>query len=182
MTYHPRVYGRKNVIKGGSFIVVSNHVDTFDPVMISHAVDYPISYMAKIELFKNRWMAELFRLLGCFALDREHPSTASLKTALNVLKSREKWALCLFPEGTRSQMGQLLPLKKGAGSLAKKTRLPVLPVGIHKNNRGRFVITVGQAITDVSDPDNVNKKVHQALLQLAYSNEENGAKSNAGDR
>lgn len=166
LAYHPKVCGRKNTIKSGSFIVVANHVDTFDPIMVSHAVDYPISYMTKKELFSNRWLAELFRLLGAFALDREQPSTASLRTALTALRSQGKWALCLFPEGSRSREGELLPLKKGVASLAQKTELPVLPVGIHKNKKGRFIISVGQPILDVSDSELVLQKVHEALREL----------------
>jgi 1-acyl-sn-glycerol-3-phosphate acyltransferase len=166
LTYHPEVYGRENLIKSGSFIVVSNHVDTFDPIMVSHAVDYPIAFMTKKELFRNRGLAELIRLLGAFALDREQPSKASLRTALTALRSPGQWALCLFPEGSRSRNGELMPLKKGVGSLARKTQLPVLPVGIHRNKKGRFVIRVGQPIHEVFDADLVLQKVDEALRQL----------------
>ena len=166
LTYHPEVYGRENLIKNGSFIVVSNHVDTFDPIMVSHAVDYPISYMTKKELFRNRFFAELIRLLGAFSLDREQPSKASLRTALTALRSQGKWALCLFPEGSRTRTGEILPLKKGVGSLARKTQLPVLPVGIHRNKKGRFVIRVGQPIHEVSDSEMVLQQVDHALRQL----------------
>jgi 1-acyl-sn-glycerol-3-phosphate acyltransferase len=170
LTYRPKVYGRENVIKPGSFIVVSNHVDTFDPIMISHAIDYPIAYMAKRELFTNFWLSELFRLLGCFAIDRQNPSPTSLRTALNVLKSKSKWALCVFPEATRSRTGRLSPIRKGFSSLAKQTNVPVVPVGIHKNKSGKFVITVGEAITDVLDKEKVHEKVCATLAHLADPN------------
>ena len=169
LTYHPKVYGRENIIKSGPFIIVANHVDTFDPIMISHAIDYPIAYLAKKELFAKFWLAELFRLLGCFALDRDKPSHASLRTALNVVSSPSKWALCLFPEATRSRTGAISPLRKGFGSIAKKTNLPVIPVGIYKNNSGKFVITVGEVVTDVRNKDVVHEKVRQALSHLADS-------------
>lgn len=162
----PKVCGRENVPKGGSFIVVSNHIDTFDPIQISHAVDYPIAYVAKKELFGNLAMAEFYRFMGCFALDREHPSTASLKSAFNVLRSRAGWALGMFPEGTRSHTNGLLPLKKGVGSIAQKTRLPILPVGIQKNNSGRFILLIGKLITEVSDADATHRKVQEALVNL----------------
>lgn len=166
LAYRPKVYGRDNVIKSGSFIVVSNHVDTFDPILVSYSVNYPIAYMAKKELFRNFWIAELYRSLGGFALDREHPNNASLKTALNVLKSQAKWALGMFPEGTRSRDGRLLPMKKGVGSIAKKTGLPILPIGINKSSAGEFVITIGKPVTDVSDAEAVHRKIQETLAHL----------------
>ncbi len=51
--YGPKVYGQENVPKEGPFIVVSNHIDIFDPIQVSHAVDYPVAYVAKKELFGN---------------------------------------------------------------------------------------------------------------------------------
>jgi 1-acyl-sn-glycerol-3-phosphate acyltransferase len=162
----PKVYGQENVPRGGPFIVVSNHIDTFDPIQISHAVDYPIAYVAKKELFGNLPMAEFYRFMGCFALDRERPGGASLKSAFNVLRSRAGWALGMFPEGTRSHTNELLPLKKGVGSIAQKTRLPILPVGIQKNVEGRFILIIGKLIRDVSDAEATHRKVSEALVSL----------------
>ncbi len=166
LTYGPKVFGRENVPKEGPFIVVSNHIDTFDPIQVSHAVDYPVAYVAKKELFNNRPMAEFYRFMGCFALDREHPSNTSLKSAFNVLRSQAGWALGMFPEGTRSHTNELLPLKRGVGRIAQKARLPVLPVGIQKDSSGRFLIIVGKAITDVSDAEATHRKIYEALVNL----------------
>src|SRR5947209_8974325 len=135
----------------------------FDPIQVSHAVDYPVAYVAKKELFGNRLMAEFYRFMGCFALDREHPSNTSLKSAFNVLRSQSKWALGMFPEGRRSQTNELLPLKKGVGRIAQKTRTPILPIGIQKNSSGRFIVVVGKTITDISDVDITHQKIHEEI-------------------
>ena len=166
LTYGPRVFGQENVPKEGPFIVVSNHIDTFDPIQVSHAVDYPVAYVAKKELFNNRLMAEFYRFMGCFALDREHPSNSSLKSTFNVLRSQAKWALGMFPEGTRNHTNELLPLKRGVGRIAQKAQLPVLPVGIQKDSSGRFLIIVGKTITDVSDVEVTHQKIYEALVSL----------------
>jgi 1-acyl-sn-glycerol-3-phosphate acyltransferase len=105
-------------------------------------------------------------LLGAFSLDRDKPSKASLRTALTALRSHGQWALCLFPEGSRTRNGEMLPLKKGVGSLAQKTQLPVLPVGIHRNKKGRFVIRVGEPIHEVSDSEMVLEQIDHALRRL----------------
>ena len=86
-----------------------------------------------------------------------------LETALNVLRSPGKWALGIFPEGTRSKTGQLSPLKKGFGSLAAKTNVPILPIGIFRPSKNSFVLTVGKPITDVSDAEHLHELVKNQL-------------------
>jgi 1-acyl-sn-glycerol-3-phosphate acyltransferase len=164
--YKPKAFGHEHVPKSGPFIVAANHISMLDPLLVSHAVDYPVAYMAKKELF-NTWLkAEFYRLQGCFALDRDHPDGMTLKTAFNVLKSPAKWALGLFPEGTRSTNGEVLPLKKGIGAMAKKTGTPILPVGVSKDTHGQFYIRIGPLITDVSDADRLQETVYAALVDL----------------
>ena len=166
LTFRPRVFGRQNVPAIGPFIVVSNHVNAFDPFFVARAVGYPVAFMAKKELFRYRFVGEAIRLMGSFALDRDNPSSSTLKTAFNVLKSRARWALGMFPEGTRSRTGSLLPLKKGVGGLAVKTGSPVLPIGIHRGMAGRFIVTVGEVIADDPDPEVVHTRIHESLLHL----------------
>ena len=167
VTRRPKVFGRHNVPKTGPYIVVSNHIEMFDPVLIAYVVNYPLAFMAKKELFQNPVLGEMFRSLGIFALDRDRPSSSTLKTALNVLRSDARWALGLFPEGTRSKTGKLLPFKKGFGGLAVKSGLPVLPIGIHRNEKGRFIVTVGELIEGGSDPEVLHAKVHEAVVHLS---------------
>jgi 1-acyl-sn-glycerol-3-phosphate acyltransferase len=162
----PHVSGRENLPKAGPYIVASNHVSMLDPPLIAYAMRYPVAFMAKKELFNTRLKAEFYRLVGTFALDRDNPDSATLKTALNVLKSPTKWALCIFPEGTRSENGQILPLKKGIGALAHKTGVPVVPVGITKGSGKDIFLTFGKPITDVSDPEAIQDQVYQALVNL----------------
>jgi 1-acyl-sn-glycerol-3-phosphate acyltransferase len=139
----------------------------FDPVAVAHAIDQPVAFFAKQEIFRVPVLRELLRSLGSFALDRGHLSTATLKTALNVLRSTSGWSLCIFPEGTRSRTGALLPFKKGIGGIAAKTQLPVVPVGIRRNPDGRFVIAIGEPIANISDPDVLQSRIEQSVASLA---------------
>lgn len=167
----PSVYGKSNVPRTGPFIVAANHISMLDPPLIAYAINYPIAYMAKRELFKHLWAAEFYRFQGTFALDRDNPDSATLKTAFNVLRSPGKWALGIFPEGTRSRTGEILPLKKGVGALAQKTGVPVLPIGIRKEPDGRVIIRIGQMIHDVSNAEAVQEQVYQALVTLTTPDE-----------
>lgn len=163
----PKIYGKENIPDQGPFIVASNHISMLDPPLIAYAVHYPIAFMAKKELFKNKLAAEFYRSQGCFALDRKNPDKATLKTALNVLNSPAKWALGMFPEGTRSTTGTILPLKKGIGALAKKTNAPILPIGLHKDSSGRFIVRIGTLISHWADEEALQDMLYQAFVTLS---------------
>lgn len=169
VTYRPAVFGREHVPRRGPFIIASNHIDMFDPIVVAHAVDFPVAFFAKKELFEIPGLRGLLRFLGSFALDRRHPHSATLKTAFNVLRSGGRWALCVFPEGTRSRSGKLLPMRRGVGGLAVKTGLPVLPIGIHRAD-GRTIVTVGEPITGYDDPELLHARIEETLTRLTARN------------
>jgi len=166
ITRGAKVTGREHVPKRGPFLIASNHIDLWDPVHVAHAIDQPIAFFAKQEIFQVPLLGRLVRSFGTFALDRSHASSTTLKSALNVVRSKNGWSLCMFPEGTRSRTGSLLPFKKGIGGLAAKTQLPVIPVGIRKNARGRYFIAIGEPIVDVSDPEIIQSRVEQSIAAL----------------
>ena len=166
--YDIHITGRENIPKSGPFIVAANHISLLDPLMISYALHFPVAYMAKSELFNTPVKRLFYRSVGTFALDRDAPDSASLKTALNVLHSPAKWALGIFPEGTRSLTGELLPFKKGLGILAVKNQVPVLPVGVSKSGEKTFHITIGTPITRLSDADTVQAETYEALNSLIH--------------
>ncbi len=170
LRYRPKIVGRENVPRRGVFITVANHISLLDPPLVSLATQRPLAFMAKKELFKNRLAAEFYRLVGTFALDREKLDSASLKSAFNLLRSSGgHWGLGLFPEGTRSTSGHVLPLKKGFSTLAAKTNVPVLPIGISMAPDHTWRVRVGKLITDVSDADAVHEQVQRELERLTQT-------------
>ena len=66
-----KIEGRENVPKKGFFIVASNHVSAVDPFLMVDAVQRPIAYMAKKELFETKSGRFFLNLLGAFAVNRE---------------------------------------------------------------------------------------------------------------
>ena len=167
LRYPYTISGQQNIPKIGPYIIAANHISLLDPPLVAISVGYPIAFMAKKELFSNRLARFFFRLVGTFALNRDTPDITTIKTALNVLRSPGKWALCLFPEGTRNQTGQVLPFKKGVVSIAHKANVPILPVGIRKQSEdGKFVIKIGKLIEPDEDTDKMQTLLYTALLQL----------------
>jgi 1-acyl-sn-glycerol-3-phosphate acyltransferase len=87
-----------------------------------------IRYLAKESLFRNPLFGFFIRALGAIPVTREDSQRAGavMKLLLECLKSGE--SILLFPEGSRSEDGQLQPLESGVAFLSVKAGVPVLPV------------------------------------------------------
>ena len=93
--------GRENLLDNGAVVVIGNHTHWSDPVYV--AVAYKkrqISFMGKVELFKNKIVALLLKKLTVISVDRNANDIKALKSSLAVLKNQQ--VLGIFPEGTRA--------------------------------------------------------------------------------
>lgn len=124
-----RCYGADKVPSRGAVIVVANHGSFIDPGLIAWNVKRPLFYMAKAEIFKNRLVAFLMKLINTFPVKRTGVDRAAMNNAMRLLN--EGKGLCLFPEGTRTLDGKLGPFKSGAAYLALVTGAPIVPVAIY---------------------------------------------------
>lgn len=122
------VFGRKYRPKKGPFICASNHVSFADPPVLGSAFWVPLSFMAKKELFENKRWGWWFRGTGCIPISRDKKDFHATKEALKKLSNGN--AIAIFPEGTRSENGKFLEPETGAGFLAAKSGVPVIPVYI----------------------------------------------------
>lgn len=128
-----KVNGKKNLPDDGAFIVCSNHLSNFDPVILALTQKRQIFYMAKAELFKNKILSKLIRTLGAFPVTRGAGDGKAINEAENVIK--EGKLLGIFIEGTRSKTGDFLRPKSGAAIIAHQMNVPVIPVCITPKNK-----------------------------------------------
>jgi 1-acyl-sn-glycerol-3-phosphate acyltransferase len=129
-TLAPRfvVTGRHNIPPRGALIFAPNHISDVDPPFIGAALRYPIRFMAKRELWKIGWLGWVLDFVGSFPVDPFSPDRAALRAAADILKNNE--AIVIFPEGRLSEDGELAEILPGVLSLALKSGVTIVPVGI----------------------------------------------------
>jgi 1-acyl-sn-glycerol-3-phosphate acyltransferase len=123
-----RVEGLENFPAEGPVIVVANHVSYWDPVLIGSALPRQVFFMAKKELFSLPLLGISLKSWGMFPVDRSRSDRGAIKRALELLKQGQ--VIGVFPEGTRSKSGSLLPFSTGAAYFATRTGVPVCPVAV----------------------------------------------------
>jgi 1-acyl-sn-glycerol-3-phosphate acyltransferase len=122
-----RCYGRENLQEGAA-LVLSTHQSNLDPILVGVVFNDRLSYLARRTLFKNSLFAAFIRLLDAIELDRDRSGLAGLKETLKRLKSNQK--VLVFPEGTRSPNGQICALRPGFLAVARRSRVPLVPLAV----------------------------------------------------
>jgi 1-acyl-sn-glycerol-3-phosphate acyltransferase len=123
-----QVEGRENIPQGQSFVVLSNH-QSFIDIGCLISVICPLAFLAKIELFKTPFFGNSLRFMGCIPVDRgNREANEALPGIMQGRIRDEHYNYCIFPEGTRSVSGELLPFKNGIFRMVKDAPVPVLPV------------------------------------------------------
>jgi 1-acyl-sn-glycerol-3-phosphate acyltransferase len=121
-----RVEGTEHIPRSNGFIVVSNHGSNFDPPLLSAAVQRPVAYMAKEELFQVPVLKQAIELYGAYPVKRGAVDRTTIKAALAYLENG--WGVGIFLSGTRTSDGRVIDAKPGAALIAAKAQVPLLPV------------------------------------------------------
>lgn len=122
------VRGLENLPEGG-FLVASNHASFIDPPLIGCVIPREMFFFARKTLLDNAVFQRVFPFCNVIPVDRGGSGDfGAFKKVFSVL--RDGHALVLFPEGTRSKDGRLGKAQGGAGLIACKTRVPVVPVRV----------------------------------------------------
>ena len=134
--YKVRYEGLENVPNDRGFILCSNHISTFDPILIAVRLKPQCFFMAKEELFENKLLAPIIRGLGAFPVTRGKGDTAAIEKAVDYVKNGK--VVAIFPEGHRSEDGKLQKLKSGAVVIAAETGMGLQPCVIKKGPQRRL--------------------------------------------
>jgi 1-acyl-sn-glycerol-3-phosphate acyltransferase len=124
------VSGQENVDPKRPTIYVGNHQSTIDIPAHFLAVPVPFRYVAKSQLAWVPLIGWYLALAGHVFVNRSNRAKAIASLDAAAAKIRGGTSIFLYPEGTRSPDGRILPFKKGPFALALKSRVPVCPVTI----------------------------------------------------
>src|SRR5947209_4525848 len=137
--YSARIYviGSEHLNRAGGFLLASNHISHFDPLIISSIVRRKIDWMAMAEFFPVPGLGHFLRAVDAFPAERDRADRKTIRTAIERLKNER--IVGVFPEGgIRDGARSLLegaPLRAGASALAHLAGVPIMPCVILGSDR-----------------------------------------------
>lgn len=125
------VEGLDKVHPEGRYVFCSNHLSYMDtPVVLTH-IPVQFRFLAKESLFKIPFLGTHLTQAGHVPVPRDDPRAAvkTMNHAAQILHSRAV-SLLVFPEGGRSEDGNLQAFKEGAAYIAIKAQAPLVPIAL----------------------------------------------------
>jgi 1-acyl-sn-glycerol-3-phosphate acyltransferase len=123
------VAGQEN-LPAGAAVYMPNHQSNFDILALFAGLPVQFRWLAKEELFRIPLFGFAMRRTGYIAVDRSDRKKAIRSMGEAARRISEGTSVIVFPEGTRSPDGTLLPFKKGGFMLAIEAAAPIVPVAI----------------------------------------------------
>ena len=144
------IEGTGNIPPNQSCIFLSNHVSNLDPPILLPAIPGMCSVFLKKSLMSVPFLGTAMRMAKYVPVSRGHSrQEAEQSVAIAADALRSGMHIFIFPEGTRSPDGNLLPFKKGAFFLAAETNAPMVPMIIQGTagmmRKGSFKVFPGTA-------------------------------------
>lgn len=122
--------GKENIPKDQAVLYVGNHRSMFDVLLTYSQCPYLTGYIAKDQLQKFPLLRDWMKRLYCLFLNRDdiRAGMQVILTGIDYIKNGI--SICVFPEGTRSKDGIMLPFKEGSMKIATKSGCPIIPIAI----------------------------------------------------
>ena len=176
------VEGGEHLTARTAEVVAANHASFFDIMALLGYLPVDAKFVAKKELFRVPLFGAAIKAAGHVRLDRQNIKEAfgAYEVAARRIRDEQLHVL-VYPEGTRTRTGEMLPFKKGPFVLAIACAAPVVPLyvqgafGIHPKGSVRvrprpLRIAIGRPIPTAGltydDRDALAQQVRDAMLQL----------------
>lgn len=163
------VHGNTNLPET-PLVICANHINLWDPILLAIIFDRPIRFMAKKELFDNKFLGFLLNKFGAFPVDRDNVNIKTIKDSIKLVKDNK--VLGIFPEGTRVKTVSEENMKTGVAMIASRAGADVIPVFINSNYkfRSKVEVFVRDKIA-ISSFDDVSKDIrNKAITRAIYEN------------
>ncbi len=168
------VQGLEHIPRTGAAVIASNHQSHVDILIYGGCVPRHVSFVARDTLADQRWLAYVMRQCGAVLVKRGASDRKALRAMADHLEAGD--LVAIFPEGTRTDDGNLREFKGGAVLAARLAKVPIIPVGVSgafqafprgvavprpKKIRVRFGAPIDSALPDAQE------RVVAAVAELA---------------
>jgi 1-acyl-sn-glycerol-3-phosphate acyltransferase len=151
-----KINGPEHLPIDRSAVYIANHQSHFDILAMYACLPMQFRWMAKQELFAIPLFGLAMRRCGYIPIDRSNRKKSMQSMIAAARRIKDGTSVIVFPEGTRSADGKLLPFKKGGFLIARKAQAPLVPVAISGSfallPRGSFLVRPGQIEMTVLPP------------------------------
>jgi 1-acyl-sn-glycerol-3-phosphate acyltransferase len=186
-----RVEGLEN-IPSGVCVFTSNHASNLDPVALVPNIPRRVALLAKKEVFSIPILSKALRQAKLIPVDRADKEAAAESVDIAVQYMKEGLSFCVFPEGTRSRDGRLLPFKKGTFLMAIRAAAWVVPVSLAGTQRlmrkgdwtihpGEVVVRYGPAVQATEYTEDQRDQLRQRVQGIVAAGLPEEQKPSAGN-
>jgi len=166
----PSIKGKEKIVRGQSYIIISNHQSEYDILAIVTTLGIQFRWIIKKELRKVPLFGyALYKSRNIF-IDRGQSETAmkSIRDGLDRLP--QGVSVMFFAEGTRSEDGTIQPFKKGGFIMALEKGMQILPITVNGSRKvlpkKSLVFKPGRIEVVVANPIDASGYTRERLQEL----------------
>ena len=138
-----RLTGAERLPRGRTAVYCANHASNIDAPLLFHVLHPRLHLLYKAEFGRMPILGRAAPIAGFIPVERQNHEQAQQAVDLAAESVARGNSFLVFPEGTRSRTGELLPFKKGGFIMAIKAQVPIVPVAIIG---GRAAMTKGSRL------------------------------------
>lgn len=168
--YRVEIKGLENIPKSGPLIFCGNHRSYVDPPLIVCTAKRDMKFLAKEELYKNKFLAFLGWAFEAIPVKRDEKDVTAIKHSLKVLKDGN--CIALFPEGTRNGLEKGEKVKDGVAFFAVRSGAKVVPCGIKGGTKDckKITITYGKPLDYSKYKGSKDKEILDSVTEEIMNN------------
>ena len=166
LLYRPTIIGSENIPSSNRVVLAGNHTHNFDCALLISSTKRTIHFLAKDELHHSK-LGWFFKSMATIPVNRRTKDKEALNSAIDVLN--KDFVIGIFPEGTFSKDGNLLPFKFGAVVMAQRTNSAIVPFSItgkYRLFKKGITITFSKPYFIKGDLEKENEILREKVIKL----------------